>query len=76
MNEQAQTVILSLPIQAVEIVMAGLGKLPLETALAVHQHIAGEVNRQMQEAQAKAKAALDAAAKAATPKEEINDAQH
>ena len=64
MNEQAQTVVLSLPLQAIEIIMAGLGKLPLETSLGVHQHITNEVNRQLQEA----------AAKAATPKE-AKDAQ-
>ncbi|MFM7011744.1 MAG: hypothetical protein ACKO0Z_20840 [Betaproteobacteria bacterium] len=64
MNEQVQTVVLSLPLQAVEVIMAGLGKLPLETSLAVHQHIANEVNRQLQEAQAKA----------ATPKE-VQDAK-
>lgn len=69
MNEQEQTVVLSLPMQAVNVVMAGLGKLPLEVALGVHQHIATEVNRQMQEAQAKSQEAM---AKAATQKDSQN----
>ena len=68
MNEQ-ETVVLSLPLQAINTIMAGLGKLPLEAALGVHQHIASEVNRQLQEADAKAKEAM---AKAATPKEAQN----
>ena len=68
MNEE-QTVVLSLPLQAINTIMAGLGKLPLEVSIGVHQHIASEVNRQMQEAEAKAK---EAAAKDATPKEAQN----
>ena len=57
--ENQQTIALALPVQAIEVVLAGLGKLPLETSIGVHQHIVSETQRQLQEAQAKA----------ATPKE-------
>ena len=64
--ENQQTISLALPVQAIDIVLAGLGKLPLETSIGVHQHIVGETQRQLQEAQAKTPKAV---AKAATPKE-------
>ena len=80
MQDQAQqpNIALSLPVQAIEVVLAGLGKLPLETSIGVHQHIVSETQRQLQEAQAKVpKAAAlaktpKAVAVAATQKEEAN----
>jgi len=60
-NQTQQTISLALPVQAIEVVLAGLGKLPLETSIGVHQHIVGETQRQIQEAQDKAqKEAADA----------------
>lgn len=73
MSEQQPNISLALPIEAVQIVLAGLGKLPLETSLGVHQHIVGETQRQIQEATAMAQNDLEAAAKAATPKEACHD---
>lgn len=59
MNEQ-QNITLSLPVEAVQVVMAGLEQLPLGRAIGLYQHIAGETQRQIAEAQkTKEKANVD-----------------
>lgn len=68
-NQAQQTISLALPVHAIEVVLAGLGKLPLETAIGVHQRIVSETQRQLQEAQAKTPKAV---AMAATQKEAAN----
>jgi hypothetical protein len=48
MNDEVKTVNLTFDINSVNIILAGLGKLPLEGALPVFESIHKQVNGQMQ----------------------------
>ena len=50
MNDEVKTVNLTFDINSVNIILAGLGKLPLEGALSVFESIHKQVNEQMQQA--------------------------
>ena len=50
MNDEVKTVNLTFDINSVNIILAGLGKLPLEGALPVFESIHKQVNEQMQPA--------------------------
>ena len=50
MNEEVKTVNLVFDINAVNIILAGLGKLPLEHGLKVFESVHKQVNAQMEQA--------------------------